>query len=281
MPAPDFIGLGAQKAGTSWIYACLYEHPQICIPQKELHFFSRERNWSRGREWYEAMFAGCQGTKVKGEFSTSYLFDAEPAARIHGYYPSVKLIASLRNPVDRAVSNYVNDIKAGVVPPDSSFASALAAHPEYVEQGKYAAQLDRYLSRFDRRQMLILIYEDIRKNPRQFMQSIYRFLGVDDSFVPSHLERTVNAGDVPKVVAVEKALNRTAGTFRRMGFGRLVWLVKKSGIPARIRSLNARRSSGRRTALSAEERRDCYERVKDDIAQLEALLGRPLPWHLE
>lgn len=280
MPAPDFIGLGAQKAGTSWIYACMYEHPQICIPQKELHFFSRERNWSRGCEWYEQQFAACDTAKVKGEFSTSYLYDPESADRIQHAYPMVKLIACLRNPVDRAVSNYVNDIKAGSVPPSIPFTAALAEHPEYLQQGRYAAQLQRYLARFSADRILLLVYEDIRRDPLLFMQSIYRFLGVDPSFRPSHLNSQVNVGHVPRFVPVEKALNTTAGMLRRSGYGRLVWLVKKSGIPNRVRAFNRRRAAKERIEVSPEDRQQCYLQVRADILELEALLGRSLPWHL-
>jgi hypothetical protein len=61
---PDFIGIGAQRAGTSWLYACLYEHPQICMPLKEIHFFSCERNWRRGYERYEGIFAGYMPIEV-------------------------------------------------------------------------------------------------------------------------------------------------------------------------------------------------------------------------
>lgn len=277
MPGPDFIGLGAQKTGTSWIYACLYDHPQICIPQKEIHFFSREHNWSQGTQWYERAFSSCDA-RVKGEFSPSYLYDGGTAERIHRLYPSAKLIASLRNPVDRAISHHLNDIKAGIVAPDVPFTTALAARPEYVDRGRYARQLEPYLQRFDRTQILILVYEDIRRDPLQFLRTVYRFLGVDESFVPSHLHRTVNEGQVPRFVALEQALNRSAGSLRRMGFDRLVWLVKQSGLPRSIRALN-RRSSAEGLAPSADQRQRCYHDLREDIVQLETLLGRSLPWH--
>jgi len=67
MRQPDFIGLGAQKAGTSWIYACLFEHPQICIPKKEIHFFSRERNWPKGYGWYTDIFLNCPESHKAGK----------------------------------------------------------------------------------------------------------------------------------------------------------------------------------------------------------------------
>ncbi|MCR4285481.1 MAG: sulfotransferase, partial [Candidatus Kaiserbacteria bacterium] len=68
----NFIGLGAQKSGTSWAYTCLYEHPEVCIPVKEIHFFSRPR-YAEGKEWYEAHFKKCAEGKLRGEWSTSYL----------------------------------------------------------------------------------------------------------------------------------------------------------------------------------------------------------------
>ena len=108
----NFIGVGAQKSGTSWIYACLYEHPEICAPIKEIHFFSRPR-YEKGIAWYEKQFDRCAVEKLRGEFSTSYLYTPEAAARIHAAYPDAKIIAVLRNPIDRAYSQYRNAIKAG------------------------------------------------------------------------------------------------------------------------------------------------------------------------
>ena len=83
---PDFIGLGAQKSGTSWIYTCLSEHPEVYMPVKEVQFFSQESNWSKGYGWYEDILEKCPpGTKA-GEFSTSYLVSAAAPQRIYQRY---------------------------------------------------------------------------------------------------------------------------------------------------------------------------------------------------
>ena len=144
----------------------MYEHPQICMPQKEVNFFSRERNWTRGYDWYESVFAECPTNAIVGEFSTSYLTDAATPARIRSRYPDVKLIVSLRHPVDRAYSSYLNDIVAGAVPPGTRFQDALRAHPEYLEKGRYAHHLGRYLDHFPREQLLILLFDDARRDPQ-------------------------------------------------------------------------------------------------------------------
>jgi hypothetical protein len=126
------------------MYACLYEHPESCMPRKEINFFSRDRNWRRGYEWYEPIFSECPATAITGEFSTSYLLDAKTPARIRSRYPETRLIASLRHPVDRAYSSYLNDLSDGVVSTENGFWEAFQSHPEYVEAGRLcpaAAQL--------------------------------------------------------------------------------------------------------------------------------------------
>ncbi|MBD3305694.1 hypothetical protein GF339_04885 [candidate division KSB3 bacterium] len=275
---PDFIGLGAQKAGTSWIYACLYEHPQICIPVKELHFFSRERNWTRGYAWYEACFEQCPPERKAGEFSTSYLADSRVPERIQQQYPAVKLLASLRHPIDRAYSNYVNDIKAGQVKPQTPFQDALKHHPEYLDQGRYAVQVKQYQQLFAPDQLLWLIYEDCLKQPQDFMRRIYRFLEVDPEFVPSMLHQRVNVSAIPRAVWLERGLTKLARCLHTSGLHRLWWLVKKTGAANTLRRLNA--ASSPKTVPSKTPpswRAPLLEALEEDIDALEDILGRTLP----
>lgn len=279
---PDFIGLGAQKAGTSWIYACLYEHPQVCMPLKEIHFFSRDRNWTKGYAWYESLFESCPSDRLAGEFSTSYLVEPIMAERIQQRYPQAKLIASLRNPVERAYSNYMNDIKCGVVAPSVPFEVALNDHPEYLEQGRYAAQLRQYFAIFPADQMLVLIYEDCRRDPLTFIQGIYAFLGVDATFVPSMVTTKVNASAMPRWVLLERSLIKIAGFLHHKGFRQLWWFVKKLGVANSIRKLNTAQTGRTRRELSQDGwRRRLYDELRPDLETLETLLGRELPeWRL-
>lgn len=278
--APDFIGLGAQRAGTSWIYACLYEHPEVCMPVKETHFFSREKNWSKGYAWYETLFEECPPEAKVGEFSTSYLVDLATPEHIYQRYPGVKLMASLRNPMSRAYSNYMNDIVAGVVDRHSPFRMALRQHPEYLEQGRYAAQLERYLQNFSQDRMLILIYENGLKDPLAFIQSIFEFLKVDESFVPSMLFTRVNEGRVPRFPWIDKMLREISAILRRGELSSLWWHAKRAGIGRGIRVLNTRQLLSKNRGLSVSDESFLYEALADDIMALEALLGRELEeWH--
>lgn len=273
---PDFIGLGAQKAGTSWIYACLYEHPQIYAPVKEIHFFSRERNWVKGYEWYESFFQDCPPGAKAGEFSTSYLCDPHTPERIYRRYPNVKLIVSLRNPVDRAYSNYLNDIKAGKISPETSFDEALERHPEYLEQGYYMRFLEHYLRYFRREQILILIYEDSLKNPSEFIRSIYQFIGVDDSFVPSMLFRKVNPERIPRFVRFERFLDNLSAFLQKKGLQQLWWLGKKTGIGEKLRALNTRSLKGTGKGLNLSDKKRLFALFEEEVKALEKLLNREL-----
>lgn len=275
---PDFIGIGAQRTGTSWMYACLYEHPHVCMPRKEIHFFSRDRNWSRGFEWYEDIFAECPPKVVPGEFSTSYLTDTDAPPRIRDRYPQARLIVSLRHPVDRAYSNYLNDIVAGFVPPAMGFREALQSHPEYVESGRYARYLRSYLDLFPREQLLVSIFDDARRDPLATIQATYRFLGVDATFRPTMLARPVGIGRIPRFQRIDRWLIDSAAAFRRHRALRpLWWRVKKLGIGDRLRALNTAESAEATRGLDPEERQSLIQQFEPETRALEELLQMELP----
>jgi hypothetical protein len=275
---PDFIGIGAQRTGTSWIYACLYEHPQICMPQKEISFFSRDRNWSRGFEWYERIFTECPPSAIAGEFSTSYLTDTDAPARIADRYPGVQLIVSLRHPADRAYSSYLNDIVAGVVPAATGFKRALELHPEYVEGGRYARHLRRYLEVFPRDQLLVSLFDDARREPLSAIREIYRFVDADPRFRPQMLDRRVGVGRVPRFQWMERALLDTARAFRtRRALRPLWWTAKRLGAGDRLRALNTRDGAENPTELRTEEREALIRDLEPDTRALEELLEKELP----
>ena len=274
----DFLGIGAQKSGTSWVYACLYEHPEICSPIKEIHFFSRPR-FVKGKAWYASHFNKCETDQKKGEFSTSYLYSKEAPERIKKLYPDVKLIAIVRNPVDRAFSQYRNAIKAGEIEPDRPFSEYVKAERSCIEQGKYAEQLARYYKHFSQAQVLILVYEDSKQDPAQFIKKIYHFLEVDDSFCPSMLHRTINVARTPKSVGLDRLMHIIAESLRKTGLDRVVWLVKKSGLTDVIRSVNTSHETRFDDTTTADPYRD---ELRHDAAQLSEMIGRDMikEWQL-
>src|SRR6187200_1451927 len=126
-PLPDFLVIGAQKAGTTALYAYLRWHPGITGPSwKEVSFF--DRHWWRGEAWYRGQFPLRAGGRLVGEASPSYLFHPLAPERARSLVPDAKLIALVRNPVDRAYSQYQHAVALGREP--LSFEDALAAEDE-------------------------------------------------------------------------------------------------------------------------------------------------------
>lgn len=270
---PDFIGLGAQRSGTSWIYSCLYEHPEIYSPIKEIHFFSRERNWPKGYSWYENVLVGAKKNQKVGEFSTSYLADKKTPQRIYQQYPDAKLIMVLRNPVDRAFSNYVNDIMAGTVKTSVSFAEALAERDEYVINGMYATHLKNYLKFFSRDNILILIHEDIKKDSAVFMKRIYQFIGVNDNFSPSSLNKKINVGRVPRFVWLDRLFVHISKAMRLLGMHKLWWLIKKKGLAGKILAVNTKTDKKVASGLIDSDRQKLKDIFRGEVRDLESIVG--------
>ncbi len=273
----SFIGIGAQKSGTSWAYTCLYEHPEICAPIKEIHFFSRPR-YENGVVWYESHFKKCDEKKLKGEFSTSYLYSEDAPKRIHTHYPDAKLIAIIRNPIERAYSQYRNAIKAGEIKETVSFEEYKMNDVSVCEQGKYATQLERFYTHFPKEQILVLVYEDIKKDPVAFMKRIYQFLEINDSFVSSMVHSEINVARTPKIILVERVMHHIAEFLRRHGLDAIVHSIRKLGIPDLVRSFNTKEGK-------KQKRKPQYDRealvsyFHNDVTKLSGLLGRDM--HVE
>ncbi len=197
-PLPDFLVIGAQKAGTTALYAYLRWHPGITGPSwKEVSFF--DRHWARGEGWYGGQFPLRSEGKLVGEASPSYLFHPLAPERARAVVPNAKLVALLRDPVDRAYSQYQHEVALGREP--LSFEDALDAEDErtrgeverlvadprafsrawwdhtYAARGLYAEQLERWLAVFPREQLLVVPTDELGERPAETYASILAFLG--------------------------------------------------------------------------------------------------------
>jgi len=197
-PLPDFLVIGAQKAGTTALYAYLRWHPGITGPSwKEVSFF--DRHWWRGEGWYRGQFPLRSGDRLVGEASPSYLFHPLAPERARAVVPDAKLVALVRNPVDRAYSQYQHEVSLGREP--LSFEGALAAEEErtrgevdrlvadpkafsaewwdhtYAARGRYAEQLERWFAVYPREQLLVVATEELGERPAETYASVLAFLG--------------------------------------------------------------------------------------------------------
>jgi hypothetical protein len=195
---PDFIIAGAPRSGTSWLYVLARRHPQIAMAEPivpEPKFFLVEELWQLGIDYYSAKwFAFLPAGRVLGEKSTNYLESPEVAERIQRTLPEVKLVFLLRNPVDRAYSNYLWSRQNGLE--SETFERALVLEEQrerdlapdlryvrphaYFSRGLYAEHLVRFYDRFSREQILVLRFEDLRRRPEDIAAAFHRFLGVTE-----------------------------------------------------------------------------------------------------
>lgn len=184
---PDFIGIGAMKSASGWIFKCLREHPEVSNKNiKELYFFNKPYNYRKGIKFYLSIFKKAPVNTIKGEFTPSYMLSPHVASRIYKHLPNVKIIACLRNPAERAYSDYRYNIQEdGRFNLYKDFEDTLEKDKDFVERGFYYKQLKPYFDLFPKKNILIVFFEDLKKNPKEFIQNIFRFLGLKNvNYVP-------------------------------------------------------------------------------------------------
>jgi len=189
---PDFLIGGAPKAGTTALYNYLRQHPEICMSEpKETFFFTDE--YDRGVKWLVQHFGHCSGEKTVGEASTTTLYDPEEALkRIQDTLGEPKFIFVLRDPVERAYSEYLFFVHKGRIPSNISFADVVfRKESEHAERILKIGCYERFLGRFDevfgRDKMKIVIHRDFRCAPERILKEIFEFLGVDETVRPDAL----------------------------------------------------------------------------------------------
>ena len=286
MRAPDFLVIGAYKSGTTALQESLRAHPEIFVPTKGPSFFAfdeapaidRPLPPKTVRSWqaYQALFAEAPEGAVLGEVSPEYLANPWACGRVLERVPDVRLVAILRNPVERAFSDYLMYVRDGDEKDD--FAGALAAQDErrragsptgyYLETGFYGRQLRPYFEAFPRERIQIHLFEDFAADPDAVLGQLFAFLGVDPSLGEAP-ERAVNVSGVPRNAVVGAAVRG----------GRRVAPLVPEAVRRRAKAALARGLD--RPALDADARRRLVEVYREDVAELERLLGRSLGGWLE
>lgn len=255
----DFLLLGAPKCGTSALAAALGEHPALfmSVPKEPKFFLTDGPPPSMGggpgdiptwgehvwrSEDYAALFHDAEPGALRGEATTFYLYDRDAQRRIHEANPEAKLIAVLRDPVERAHSNWTHLRTAGLEP-EPDFLEALEAEDKRIANGwahfwhysalsRYGGQLDDLYSRFDRAQVLLLRYRDLREEAVATVDRVCRFLGVPDGVVravprrnvrPDVVGRTEGPTRDERAVAVNRFVDDVRRTEELTGWDLAAW----------------------------------------------------------
>jgi hypothetical protein len=280
---PTFIVIGVAKGGTTSIYRYLDQHPDVFMcPDKGPNFFGYEdaRNWQWHEEGeppllrhfkvatleeYEALFAGVADERAVGEVSPQYFRCPTAARRIQEVIPDVKLVASLRNPADRAFSGFLMRTRRGETVDDAHV--ELTAESSHVKEGFYFTRMKRFYDAFDREQIKIYLFDEFRKDPAEVVRDLLGFLGVDTGFVPDTTVKH-NPANVPRSALLNRVLYQP----------RVIRTVK-AVLPARLERTAKRlrqRNLSPAPSFPADLRAQLLDLYRDDILRLEELVDRDL-----
>jgi len=268
---PSFLFIGPDKTGSTWICDMLAQHPQVFVsPAKDIYFF--DRYYGRGLAWYRRHFAQAGQARAVGEFSHDYIFSQDACTRIARDLPSVRLISFLRNPVDRAFSEYLFIRKHGLLSAQQDLRAASAAFPSILEGGRYGQHLGMYVRQFGREALFLRDFEDIANAPADLLRDLCAFLDVDPGFAFQNMTERVLPASQARFGAVAKLAKLAAMGLRDAGFDHLVGRIKR--LPVVHRALYRRYEAQDKPRLSDADRQWLREIYRDDVAELEQLLGR-------
>jgi Sulfotransferase domain len=270
----DFVGIGVQKAATSWLFTCLHEHPAVrastMTNSKELSFFNDD--WELGYRWLHRGFDF--GDWLCGEFTPRYFHHANVPDRIRMYHPEIKLLLVLREPVERALSQHRHELRRLRLPAGITFRDALEENPSYLEQGRYATHLERWRDNFADSQILVLLYDDVCADPAATMRRVFTFLGIDDGFHPPSLQARVNASVSYRSSSLARVTGRLSVTVQRRFGDPVVKALVGTRLPTVIRRMNSDVVS---QALPDETMvADLRDRFADEVERLEKMIDRDL-----
>ena len=263
---PTFIGIGPGKSGTSWLYELLRSHPSVCMSTaKETVFFDDQ--YYRGVDWYRKFFDHCD-QPVVGEVSNTYIFSADAPRRLAAFKPDMKLITILRDPIDRAYSQYLFLLRNGQA--SGSFEEVAITHPGILKRGRYDIYLGRYLEHFALSQIHVSSFDELKRNPEDLASRILSFLEVDPSGATFDVRERVLPASKARSRSLARLVKKSAGLVRGFGYPEFVTHVKSSRMVKMLYKPIPRR---RAPAIDPAFRRELCEYFRPSVEQLSSLVG--------
>jgi len=265
----DFVAVGPQRTGTTWLYSVLQNHPGICFPKnvKETMFF--ELYYDKGIEWYVSHFEHQKINQICGEIAPTYLdMDGIPE-RIYQLNSRCKIIINLRNPIKRALSLYRHHLSKGRV--KGSFSDAVRQMPRILKSGQYAQHIPKWIDRFGTDQVRIYLLEDIETNPNNILQEICRFLDIHPISFSQDNSQKINSATLPKFPILAKIAARLVTQLREKRLHRVVEFGKKMGFN-RVYTGSAKKLP----TLTEPEHLELLKQYESDIHFVEKILKRDL-----
>jgi len=282
----DFIGVGPPKTSTTWIADNLRKHPDVFIPkQKEIHYFNEfqnpiyqnVRNHYRDKpiDWYHSFFKGANPNQKVGEFTVLYFESENCAQDIFSYNPNVKIIISLRNPIDKALSFFQFAIQKGIYSPKTIFEDLIESDDYILRNGLYAEGLERYMKVFPKNQIHLAIHDHLVADPQSYYDSILGFLDLAEHS-PDTIFKKSNSAKTVRFYLLNKLIVSTRSFLHSKQLFWIFPILKKTGITQLAEyiqsKLNVKPIESKPT-LKQSTREHLLSYYLDDIKRTEKILG--------
>jgi len=263
---PNFLFIGAGKTGSKWLTKILKAHPQVFVASIDMYFFDRDINYSRGLSWYKSFFLNAKNSHIAvGELSHDYLYSKPAAKRIYKYNKDMKLIINIRNPVDLCFSTHNAEYNGGLT--DLTFNDAMTLNDDLISQGKYYENINFYLQYFDRKNILILKYDELVNNKYEFIRNIFEFLNVINikelGDIPAY-----NTAKKPRIKILGVIAKKSANLLRKFNLLSALSFFKNNSFVKKL-FFTKKKSN----ILSADDKKKLIKYFIDDIKKTEKLTG--------
>ncbi len=288
MTLPNFIIIGAKKAGTTSLYNYCDQHPDVYMsPLKEARFFMYDETNPEHRrkpnqvfpirttDQYQALFADARGQKIRGEASPGYLVSRVAPDKMHALIPNVKLAVSLRNPADRAYSNYLMRVRSGQE--IWCLDNIVNEQAHWLQTSFYYENIKRYFDLFSHEQIHVILYDDLRRDGVYVARDLYKFLGVDEQFLPD-VSFHYNVSGIPKTKLLHRIYSRLYQNHPRFK------IIVKKFLPQKVRRTvtKIRQSNLKKPpSLPPALRNELVRYYKEDVLRLQELIQRDLSGWLQ
>ena len=270
---------GGIRCGTTWLHAALAEHPEVCVSkiEKEIHYF--DRHFEQGENWYNGYFSANINARWTVDATPAYLDAPHVAQRLQQFEPDARLIFMLRNPTQRAYSDYCRRLNHGQLSLDTDY--ELRPDAPLVKHGRYFEHLQTYCRYFHRDQMLILLYEDLERDPAALLQRVLQFLSLADFTPPNLHTRTNHTKPLKRWPLLHEGLRFCYHAALHLPmFGSLMFRLRSQNAFSFYHRLN-RSASLTYPPFNMELQRRLIDYYRNDVAQLADWLQVDLShWHL-
>ncbi len=223
----DFVFIGPQRTGTSWIDVTLRNHDSLCLPYgvKETMYFDHDHD---ELDTYWQYFSKAKNFQLLGEVAPTYFDSKKACNRIHDLNPDCKIIVTIRNPVDRAFSLYCHHLAKGRV--SKSFLEAVNENPRILESGKYSEWLPLWEKTFGKENIYLIKIEDIDLNPQKTIDEVLDFLGVHHMRLPAISQQPIGQATLPRFKLLAKIMSKLVIFFRKRRWHLIPEIGKKIGL---------------------------------------------------